>query len=278
MGRNRKADRELKKTLDVIKENSKIIAENSQTMVVNTGRTNEKLDSMKSDIDAIKGSSQTVEENTGHANEKLDDMKSDIDAIKGSSEKIEENTERINEKLDDVKNNTASKVGTIIAIIGVLATISGISIADIIADRKNADAASESVFEDESGSKSESEPETESEPEPEYTIYLYPEYSKFNIGFEVDMTASLNFEADSVSITAHLASGGEDTLELNRKNSMEWQKKVEFDEVGVHEIVVSATAPNGEVVENSIEVEVTPISINTDKNIDMDVINQLFSP
>ena len=274
MGRNRKADRELKKTLDVIKENSKIIAENSQTMVVNTGRTNEKLDSMKSDIDAIKGSSQAVEENTGRTNDKLDDMKSDIDAIKGSSEKIEENTERINEKLDDVKNNTASKVGTIIAIIGVLATISGISIADIIADRKNADAASESVFEDES----ESEPETESEPEPEYTIYLYPEYSKFNVGFKVDMTASLNFEADAVSITAHLASGEEDTVKLKRKNTTEWQNKVEFDEVGVHEIVVSATAPNGEVIENSVEVEVTPISINADMNIDMDAINQLFSP
>ena len=231
---------------------------------------------VKNTLEELNVIGKTIAENTGRTNDKLDDMKSDIDAIKGSSEKIEENTERINEKLDDVKNNTASKVGTIIAIIGVLATISGISIADIIADRKNADAASESVFEDES--ESESEPETESEPEPEYTIYLYPEYSKFNIGFEVDMTASLNFDADSVSITAHLASGGEDTLELNRKNAKEWQKKVEFDEAGVHEIVVSATAPNGEVIENSVEVEVTPISINTDMNIDMDVINQLFSP
>ena len=239
MGKNRKNDRKTQNTLEEFKEIG-------QAIVANTERTNEKLD----------------------------DVKSGIDAIKGSGEKIEENTERINEKLDDVRKSSTSKVGTIIAIIGVLATISGISIADIIADRKNVDAASESVFEDESGS--ESEPETESEPE--YTIYLYPEYSKFNVGFKVDMTASLNFEADSVSITAHLASGGEDTLELNRKSAKEWQKKVEFDEVGVHEIVVSATAPNGEVIENSVEVEVTPISINADMNIDMDAINQLFSP
>lgn len=241
MGRNRRTDREIKNSVDVIKENSKIIAENSRTMVENTGRTNEKLD----------------------------DMGSDIDAIKGSSQKIAENAESINEKLDDVRNSTKSKlpiiiaiIGVIVAIIGVIASISGISIVDIIADKKTADVTSESV--------------SEAEPEPEYKIYLYPEYSKFSIYAEVDMTASLNFETDAVNITAHLASGKEESVPLEQKNSEEWQKKVIFDEVGVHEVVVAATAPNGEVIENSIEVEVTPVSIGMD--IDMDAINQLFSP
>ena len=50
MGRNRKADREFKSTLDVIKESS-------QTIAKNTEHTNEKLDAMKSDIGEIKKSS-----------------------------------------------------------------------------------------------------------------------------------------------------------------------------------------------------------------------------
>lgn len=204
MGRNRKADREFKSTLNEIKE-----------------------------------SSQAIAKNTEHTNEKLDDMKSDIGEIKKSS---------------------TSKLPVIIAIIALLVTISGVSVVEIL-DRWK--------------SKTESEVKTvddksESESESEYKIYLYPEYSTFNIGMKIDMTASLNFETDAVIITAHLASGGEDTVSLERKNATEWQKKVEFTETGVHEIVVTATAPSGEVIENSIEVEVTPVSI------DMDSINQFF--
>lgn len=37
-----------------------------------------------------------------------------------------------------------------------------------------------------------------------YEIYLYPEYRSFEVGFHNDMTASLNFDTDSVSITAYL--------------------------------------------------------------------------
>lgn len=112
----------------------------------------------------------------------------------------------------------------------------------------------------------------ESVQEPEYKIYLYPEYSTFDITTKVDMTAFLNFETDAVSITAYLASGREDTVPLERESTTEWKKKVEFTETGVHEVVVTATAPDGEVIENSIEVEVTPV------NIDMDVFNKLLSP
>ena len=208
MGRNRKADREFKSTLDVIKE-----------------------------------SSQTIAKNTEHTNEKLDAMKSDIGEIKKSS---------------------TSKLPVIIAIITLLVAISGVSVVGIL-DRWKSKTESEVKIVDD---KSESEPESE----PEYKIYLYPEYSTFNIGMQIDMTASLNFETDAVIITAHLASSGEDTVSLERKNATEWQKNVEFTETGVHEIVVTATAPSGEVIENSIEVEVTPVSI------DMDSINQFFNP
>lgn len=199
------------------------------------------LDVIKENSKTIAENSQTVVMNTERTNEKLDDMKSDM---------------------AEIRKNSASKVGTIIAIITLVVTISGVSVAGLI-DRWRA--------------KTEAGAETaiaESEPEPEYAIYLYPEYSTFSIGAEIDMTASLNFETDAVSITAHLASGEEDTLELYRKNTTEWQKKVVFTETGVHEIIATATAPNGEVIESSIEVEVTPISIDMD--IDMDTINQLF--
>lgn len=201
------------------------------------------LDAIKENSKTIAENSQTVVMNTERTNEKLDDMKSDV---------------------AEIRKNSASKVGTIIAIIGVLVAISGVSVMGII-DRWKAKEETSAI----------AEPESEPEPEPEYAIYLYPEYSTFSIGAEIDMTASLNFETDAVSITAHLASGEEDTLELYRKNTTEWQKKVVFTETGVHEIIATATAPNGEVIESSIEVEVTPISIDMD--IDMDTINQLFS-
>lgn len=217
MGRNRRTDRELKNTLNAIKE-----------------------------------SSQTVAENTRSTNEKLDDMKSDVAEIRDSS---------------------TSKLPIIIAVITLLVAISGVSVVGII-DRMKAktESEAENTVDAVNGAESVSEPEPE--PEPEYEIYLYPEYSTFNIGVEIDMTATLNFETDAVNITAHLASGGEDTLELYRKNTTEWQTKVVFNETGVHEIVVSAVAPDGEIIENSIEVEVTPISID----IDMDLINQLLNP
>lgn len=96
----------------------------------------------------------------------------------------------------------------------------------------------------------------------EYMIFLYSEYSKITIYGENNMTATLNFDADEVSITAYLASGNVDTLYMNRKNSTEWGKKVIFDEVGVHKIVASAVAPDGNIVEGTTKIEV--IAVNFD--------------
>lgn len=206
------------------------------------GRNRKPDREFKNTLDVIKESSQTIAINMEHTNEKLDAMKSDIGEIKKSS---------------------ISKLPVIIAIITLLVAISGVSVVGILDRWKSKTELEVKIVDDKSESKFESEPE--------YKIYLYPEYSTFNIGMQIDMTASLNFETDAVIITAHLSSGGEDTVLLERKNATEWQKKVEFTETGVHEIVVTAIAPSGEVIENSIEVEVTPVSI------DIDSINQFFN-
>ena len=81
------------------------------------------------------------------------------------------------------------------------------------------------------------------------------------------MTATLNFEADEVSITAYLASGKVDTLTMNRKNLTEWGKKVVFNETGIHKIVAAALAPDGRIIEGVTEIEVIPINLN-DYNFD----------
>lgn len=109
----------------------------------------------------------------------------------------------------------------------------------------------------------------ESSPE-ECKIFLYSEYSKITIYGENNMTATLNFETDEVTITAYLASGKVDALTMDRKNSTEWGKKVIFNETGIHKIVATATAPNGCVIEGTTEIEVIPVNLG-DYNF-----NQLF--
>ena len=99
--------------------------------------------------------------------------------------------------IGEIKKSSTSKLPVIIAIITLLVAISGVSVVGIL-DRWKSKTESEVKIVDD---KSESEPESE----PEYKIYLYPEYSTFNIGMQIDMTASLNFETDAVIITAHLA-------------------------------------------------------------------------
>lgn len=175
-------------------------------------------------LEYIKSSSESTAKNTKD--------------IKDYLEKIVEETNDTNKKLDDIRSGTKeilisnkSKIPLILTALGVLiAILEFIRGCGITA--------------------------------PQYEIYLYSEYSKVTLYQETNMTATLNFEADSVSITANLASGNTDTLEMSRKNSNEWEKKVIFNETGVHEIVVTAITPNGDVLENSIEVEVVPISFD----------------
>ena len=194
------------------------------------------------------------------------ELQNALNNINESSLTVAENTGQISEKLDDIKNVTekSSKskiplISLIVAIITLLVAVGGLSVVDVYHRLKSVAEVEEADMEAESAVK-----------EPEYEIYLYSEYSKVKVGVETEMTATLNFEADEVTITAFFESGGKETMQLNRKSTMEWQKKVYFDKLGVHEIIVTATAPNGEIVENSIEIEVIPISI------DMDMINQFL--
>lgn len=237
MGRKRKQDKEMQSTLNNINEGIWVAAEN-------TAKTNEKLDDLTE-------TSRAAAENTAKTNEKLD-------AIKGDTEK-----------------SSKSKIplySLIVAVIALVVTVSGLSVAGIY-DRWKAGAESQPASNVETEVDAETEPETERETaakETEYTMYLYSEYNPVELYVETEMTATLDFETDAVSITAYLASGEENTLPLERKNATEWQKKVKFTETGVHKVVVTAKAPNGEVIENSIEVEVIPL------NIDMDTINQFL--
>ena len=136
---------------------------------------NRKMDrGFKSTLDGIKESAQTIAKNTGRTNEKLDDMKSDIGKITKSS---------------------TSKLPVIIAVITLLVTVSGVSVIGVY-DRWK--------------SKTRSEMETandESKTESEYRIYLYPEYSTFNKGMKIDMTASLKYLISNVNRVIEYYSG-----------------------------------------------------------------------
>lgn len=159
-----------------------------------------------------------------------------LNDIRDNTQAAAQNTESIDSKMDslqtdanEIKKGIKSKAGLIITIIGLVISVSGVSVWGLIKDRK-----------------------------PDKEIYLYAEYSKVVLNQPTNMTATLNFEADSVSITAHLGSGAEDTLEMQQKSATEWQKKVKFVETGTHTVVVTATTADGDTVENSIEVEVIP--------------------
>ncbi len=210
------------------------------------------------------------------------ELKEAVSELKESARAIAENTSQTNEKLDDFKEDTVairksstSKIplySLIVAVIALFVTISGLSIVGIY-DRWISKPEVNLVVEAgaEAETKAGMERETAAQ-EPEYQVYLHSEYSTIKQYVETDITATLNFETDAVSITAYYESGGEDTIPLERKNTTEWQKKVFFDKLGVHKVVASATAPNGEIVENSIEIDVIPISTD----IDMDTINQFL--
>lgn len=255
MGRNRKRDKEVQTTLHNINEGIWAAAEN-------TAQTNEKLDKLTE-------TSRATAESTALTNEQLRAIKSDTE--KSSKSKI-------------------PLYSLIVAVITLVVAISGYSVKSII-DGKNLDSGAEPTAETAAEPKAEIAPETEvaaeTEPETEtkaeteqeiaaeesaHTIYLYSEYNPVELYVETEITATLNFEADAVAITAYLASGEESTLPLERKNATEWQKKVQFTETGVHKVVVTAETSDGETIENSIEVEVIPLNID----IDMDTINQFL--
>lgn len=183
-------------------------------------------------LNSIQKSNQTMAKNTELTNQKLD-------IIQSNTQITAQHMGSADEKLNDIQKSTKSKLPIILTIIGLIITASGVSVRGIYNNYK------EQHKEDE-----------------QHEIYLYSEYSKVTIGVETNITATLNFDTDSVTITAYLASGKTDTLAMQQKNNTEWQKRVYFDEIGIHTIVVTAVDPDGNLVEDTIEVEVVPIGIN----------------
>lgn len=93
----------------------------------------------------------------------------------------------------------------------------------------------------------------------EYKIYLSSEYTALKVNSVTDLTATLNFDTDSISICAYLNSVIDgDTLLMIRNNETEWHKKVYFEHTGTYEVIARAMAPNGETIEATLEIEVIP--------------------
>lgn len=156
---------------------------------------------------------------------------------------IAKNTDETNRNTAELAKNSKSKLPIIISFIALIVTISGVSVWGII--------------------------EKLAEKAPQYELYLSSEYTKLNVKAETDIIATLNFNASSISITAYLNSiKNGDTLEMIQENGTKWHKKVTFTETGIYRVVATAIAPNGDIVEESIEIEVIPT--------EGDIFNQIF--
>lgn len=194
---------------------------------------------------------------------------------KSSDGRISEDISTIKENTDKISDAAKSKVPNILAVIAIVVAVIGILVAiyyneQIIGISKGTN--KEPVTSDSSTFSStdittisveNTSPSTETTDMKPYTIFLYSEYSKITIYKETNMTVTLNFDADSVSITANLASGKIDKLMMHRKDAMTWEEKVVFDETGTHEIVANAISRDGNIVEDKITVEVIPLNLDS---------------
>lgn len=168
-------------------------------------------------------------------------MNHHLNNIEENSRSIAKNTEKIVKTVDNVERNTKdiakstkSKLTIIIAIVTLIVTTLGVYIAYL--QYKESHVASS-----------------------EYTIYLSSEYTKLKVSVETDLTATLNFDTNTVTISAYLDSVMDgDTLSMTRNNETEWHKKVYFEHTGTYEIIATAITPNGKTIENTIEIEVIP--------------------
>lgn len=164
-----------------------------------------------------------------------------LNKLDENSQSIAKSTEKIAKTLDDVKRNTSaitksskSKLPIIIGIVTLIVTTFGVYIA-YLQYKESHDAS------------------------PEFTIYLSSEYTKLKARVETDLTATLNFDTNDVTISAYLDSVMDgDTLSMTRNNETEWHKKVYFEHTGTYVIIATAIAPNGKIIENSVKIEVIP--------------------
>lgn len=182
----------------------------------------------------------------------LNDINNGVQLLVKSSDKKGEQIDSIKSNTDALVKNSNARLPIIIGIIGAVATVIG-TIATIVGIIiSNGTPPSEDP-----SSKSATPANT-----PAYEIYLYPDYKRLKVGAETDITASLNFDADSVNIDAYLNSvHNGDTVNLIQKNSSEWQTKVRFTEAGIFKVIATATATDGTIVEGSVEIEVISTSL-----------------
>lgn len=164
-----------------------------------------------------------------------------ITNIGESTHSIAKNTEKMYEKVTNIEQSTKAierginpKSSTILSIIAIIITAIGVCIA-YLEYRESHVAPSE------------------------YNIYLSSEYTKLKVNAETDLTATLNFDTDLISISAYLNSILDgDTLLMTRNNETEWHKKVRFKHIGTYEVIATAIAPNGQTIETSLKIEVIP--------------------
>lgn len=185
-----------------------------------------------------------------------------INRMDKNIETIAKNSVQTNQNVNDIKRNTETLIrnsnsrsaaamaviGTAAAVIGTIATVIGLII---------------SIKDSPAGGDPTSPAAATLSPAAPYEIYLYPEYKRLKVYAETDITATANFDTASVIINAYLDSEKNgDTVEMTQKNTNEWQSKIYFEETGIFEVVATATAPDGSVIENSVEIEV----ISSDSN------------
>lgn len=164
-----------------------------------------------------------------------------LNNINENTQSIVKNTEEMVEKIDHIAQNTKdiakrgkSNLPLIIAVITLIVTAIGVLIAYL-------------QYKDSHIAPS------------EYKTYLSSEYTTLRVNAITDLTATLNFDTDSISISAYLNSVIDgDTLLMIRNNENEWHRKVYFEHTGTYEVIATAIAPNGETIEATIEIEVIP--------------------
>lgn len=180
----------------------------------------------------------------------LNNINQGVEMLVETSDQVGKKMDGITEEL--VKGNRAKPLeiaGFVVAAIGVVATIIGVIVA-IVGSKVSNGNATETASSDAADTAAVTAA---------YEIYLYPDYSRVEVGFKTDITATLNFDTDSVNIDAYLDSAHNgDTVTMKQKNSSEWQAKVYFEEAGTYEVIATAKAPDGSVIEGAVEIEVVP--------------------
>lgn len=177
----------------------------------------------------------------------MNDIRKDVQLLAENSNKTEAKIDAIKDNTEESAKSSKSKLPIIIGIIGVVVTtISAIPAITALLPPNSSPS--------NTGASNESALPTDAVVN---EIFLYCDHRKLRVGAETAITASLNFNADSVAIDAYLDSvHSGDTIKMTQKSSSEWQANIYFTEAGIFNVVATATAPDGTVIEGSVEIEV----------------------